>query len=276
MSPWLWSEPDGKMPRVCWVLPLSGAILALASLWAAATEPESGCAESSADIVTDRPDTTNSSIVVPVASVQNENGVNLTSRDRAQTVDGTNSRWRLGVAPCAEILVDLPNYFGTWHGSAKSGFSDISPAVKWQIGPLPGDIDLSATAGIGLPVGTTRITGPGVQPYLQFPWSRELGNGWGLSGMVTAFFFPSEPRNKLIAEPTFVIEKSVTSRTDVFVEYVGYYPAHTGPSQLFNSGVAYRITPSQQIDFHAAFGLNGNAPHYVFGIGYSIRFDHLF
>jgi Putative MetA-pathway of phenol degradation len=94
--------------------------------------------------------------------------------------------------------------------------------------------------------------------------------------MVTTFFFPSEPRSNLIAEPTFVIEKAVTPRGDIFVEYVGDYPARAGPSQLFNSGGTYRLTPSQQIDFHTAFGLNGNAPHYVSGIGYSIRLDHLF
>ena len=40
-------------------------------------------------------------------------------------------------------------------------------------------MELSVTAGAGLPTGATRINGPGVQPYLQFPWSHELGNGWG-------------------------------------------------------------------------------------------------
>jgi hypothetical protein len=64
--------------------------------------------------------------------------------------------------------------------------------------------------------------------------------------MVTTFFFPSEPRSNLIAEPTFVIEKAVTPRGDIFVEYVGDYPARAGPSQLFNSGGTYRLTPSQQ------------------------------
>jgi hypothetical protein len=37
---------------------------------------------------------------------------------------------------------------------------------------------LSVTAGAGLPIATPSIAGHGVQPYLQFPWSRELGGGW--------------------------------------------------------------------------------------------------
>src|SRR5215467_6735014 len=72
------------------------------------------CTQSSAPIETDRPDVTNSSVVVPVGSLQNENGINVSRRDGATIFDGTNSRLRLGIAPCFEILIDLPNYVGTF------------------------------------------------------------------------------------------------------------------------------------------------------------------
>jgi Putative MetA-pathway of phenol degradation len=45
---------------------------------------------------------------------------------------------------------------------------------------------------------------------------------------------------------------------------------------LLNSGGAYRLTPTQQIDFRIGLGLNRNAPNWVFGLGYSIRRDGLF
>jgi hypothetical protein len=65
-------------------------------------------------------------------------------------------------------------------------------------------------------------------------------------------------------------------RSLLFIEYVGDYPASGGSSQLFNSGGGYRITNTQQIDFHIGVGLNRNAPAYIFGIGYSFRVDGLF
>ena len=98
-------------------------------------------------IETDRPDITNSSIVVPVGSLQNENGINVSRRDGADVFDGSNSRWRLGIAPCFEVLIDVPNYVGTLRGSGASGFGDVSPAVKWQVSPSPGKFDLSVTVG---------------------------------------------------------------------------------------------------------------------------------
>ena len=146
------------------------ALSAFAILGSGAAHAES-CPTAKDEIATDRPDVTNSSLVVPVGSLQNENGVNVSARDGGQSIDGTNSRWRLGVAPCLELLVDLPTYFVDAHGLALSGFGDVAPAVKWQISPVPGKIDLSITAGVALPTGNAAIAGRGTQPYVQMPWS---------------------------------------------------------------------------------------------------------
>jgi hypothetical protein len=234
------------------------------------------CPTAKDEIATDRPDVTNSSLVVPLGSLQSENGVNLSARDGGRTIDGTNTRLRLGVAPCLELLLDVPTYFANIRGPGSSGFSNVAPAVKWQISPIPGKIDLSVVFGAALPTGAVDIAGRGAQPYLQMPWSWELHDGWGLNGMLTEFFRPSELTTRRITETTFVIEKKVTDRASLFVEYVGDYPENAGPSQLLNSGGVYRLSPTQQVDFHLAFGLNHNAPSYIVGVGYSFRFDGLF
>jgi hypothetical protein len=73
-----------------------------------------GCTQASEPIETDRPDVTNSSVVIPVGSFQNENGVNLSRSNRSLVFDGTNSRLRLGIAPCLELLVDLQSYVASF------------------------------------------------------------------------------------------------------------------------------------------------------------------
>ena len=243
-------------------------LVSLASFACKAAE----CTQPDTPIETDRPDFTNSSIVVPVGSLQNENGID-TSRDRgADILNGTNSRWRLGIAPCLEVLVDLPTYITTFRGAGPSGFSDLAPAVKWQVSPLPGRFDLSLTVGAALPTGATGISGPGVQPYVQIPWSIALSDGWALTGMETNFFAPSSDK-KFTYQSTLVIEKEITERSFLFIEYVGGFPSNGRNSQLINSGGKYRIDDRQQIDFHVGVGLDRNAPGYIFGIGYSFRLD---
>ena len=257
---------DGSSTRI-WVVSILATVGTVD--WAAAD----ACPTPKDEIATDRPDVTNSSLVVPLGSIQSENGINFSSRDGGRTIDGTNSRWRLGIAPCLEALVDLPVYFGPLNGRSNSGFSDVAPAIKWQISPVPGKIDLSAVFGTALPTGAVAIAGRGPQPYLQFPWSWELHEGWGVSGMFTEFFRPSDFTAKRITETTFVIEKKLSERFSAFAEYVGDYPEGASPSLMINSGGIYHLSKLQQVDFHLAFGLNHNAPNYIVGIGYSFRVD---
>jgi hypothetical protein len=45
---------------------------------------------------------------------------------------------------------------------------------------------------------------------------------------------------------------------------------------VLDTGGTWRFTRTQQVDFHAGFGLNGNSVDHFFGIGYSFRLDGLF
>jgi hypothetical protein len=75
-------------------------------------------------------------------------------------------------------------------------------------------------------------------------------------------------------EPT--AEREIGEHADLFVEYVGDYPDRSASQFMLNSGGEWRFTRTQQLDFHVAIGLNNSAPHYIFGLGYSFRFDGLF
>jgi len=205
------------------------AIAWLASAVPASTGP--ACPTSADHVVTDRPDVTNSSLVVPTGSLQAENGIDLSSRRGARLLDGTNTRLRLGVASCLELFVDLPSYVGAMHGGASSGFSNLAPGVKWQLGPLPGEVNLSATAGVGLPTGATAVAGRGVRPYLQFPWSRELGAGWGVSGMFSTFFAPSDPDSRVSSSPP----SSSRSRS-------GRVPTSSSSTSAISAGTTVPVT----------------------------------
>src|SRR5262249_14224665 len=105
----------------------------------------------------------------------------------------------------------------TFRGAGPSGFGNVAPAFKWQISPVPGKFDLSVTAGAGLPTGARAIAGPGVQSYLQFPWSVQLGGGWAFTGLVTNFFTPADAVNWSSAGSTFVIGQSFGERSFLFV-----------------------------------------------------------
>jgi hypothetical protein len=249
----------------------------LLSTLVGATRPSCGadeCPTAADEIATDRPDVTNSSLVVPLGSLQAENGIDSSVRHGSNALDGTNTRLRLGIAHCAEFLIDIPNYLDSFNGSQPSGFSDVVVSFKRQL-PVPFGFEMSATAGLGFPSGSSKISGQGYQPYIQFPWSHKVADGWEVVGMFTLTWFPGEPTQNPTFEPTFSLERAFGSSTDMFMEYVGDYD-HQRPMQVLDTGGSWRFTKTQQLDFHLGFGLNSSSVDHYFSIGYSFRLDGLF
>jgi hypothetical protein len=255
---------------------ISSVVLVIAlTTGASAALAIDGCPNSSSQISTDRPDVTNSSRVVPYGSLQAENGVDWTVRQGSNVISGSETRLRLGVAQCTEVLADVPTYFYSLNGRASSGFSDLIVSIKREL-PVPFGFHLSATSGSGFPTGATRISNNGYDPYIQFPWSRRINDDWSLHGMFTVTWFTNHHSVNPTFEPTLSLERAFGPTRDLFVEYVGEYPNHMRPAQILDGGGSWRVTRLEQLDFHVGFGLNSSSPDHFFGIGYSFRLDGLF
>ena len=226
-----------------------------------------------AEIVTDRPDVTESSIVVPVASLQFENGFAWTSDHGAHAVDLPETLVRLGILARTEFRFVVPN--GLLRSGSASGFDDLAIGMKQQLGPLPGGIDLSVIAAVSLPAGSRGVGSGGYDPFVKFPWSKDLARGWSIGGMQSWFWNSDGGRRNDVWEATFYLEKQITQRLDAFTEYAGDYAQRGGPKQLLHFGGAYKLNALNQVDFHFGFGLSHATPNHFFAAGYSVRFDKL-
>jgi hypothetical protein len=132
---------------------------ALAGLRLTATAADS-CPTDANEISTDRPDITNSSLVVPRDSIQAKNGLDW-SQDGSDALDSTNTRLRFGFASCTEFLVDIPSYFAPLNGTQPSGFSNLVVSLRHEL-PVPFGFGLSAAGGVGFPTGAQKIPGAAI------------------------------------------------------------------------------------------------------------------
>jgi hypothetical protein len=228
------------------------------------------------EIVTDRPDITESSIVVPKGSLQLENGMTWTSDHGHHTLDLSETLVRFGLSTRTELRLVVPNFVSGLGGTGSaSGFDDVALGMKQQLGPLPGGVDLAVILAVSLPSGADRISSHGFDPFVKFPWSRDLKKGWSIGGMQSLFWHTQDGRRDLTWEPTFYLEKQLTKTCDAFAEYGADFARWGGSPQLAHFGTAYRVTPKHQVDFHFGFGLSHAAPNRFFAVGYSFRVDRL-
>src|ERR1700730_7560172 len=160
------------------------------------------------EIVTDRPDVTESAIVVPKGSLQFENGLTWTTDKSQKTFDLSETLGRFGVSARTESRIVVPNYLDGLPGpTSASGFGDVAVGMKQQLGPLPGDFDLSVIVALSLPTGANRISSHGFDPFIKFPWSKDLRQGWSIGGMASLFWYTENGRRNLTGESTFYLEK---------------------------------------------------------------------
>ena len=234
-----------------------------------------GCPTDAHVIDTDRPDETNSPLVVPVGSFQVEDGVAWTAEDRSNVFDAAETRLRLGIAECLELVLDTPTYFYAIDGHAPSGFNDVVLSFKWQLPRFYG-FTFAPAGGVTFPSGSHEISGRGYSPFLQESWSRAIRDGWGVASMFSVFWFTARSSQNPTFEPTFEINRTLLSSGAAFLEYVGDYPEHAQSSQVIDAGATWRIARLQQVDFHFGFGLTSDSPDHFFGFGYSFRLDDLF
>jgi hypothetical protein len=248
-------------------------VVCLPSLAVAAGLSNANPDPQASEIVTDRPDITEASTVVPKESLQVESGLTWTLDHGTRTIDASETLIRYGAGSRTEVRFTAPSYFnGTGH-NAESGLGDLSIGFKQQLGPLPTGVDLSLIGSLSLPSGRMGISSRGFDPSVKLPWSKQLTNKWSIGGMQSLFWNSQEGGRNLTWQSTFYAERQFRASWYMFLEYDAELPHRSRSRQLIHNGAAYRPTPRQQVDVHFGVGLTPVTPSRFVAFGYSFRID---
>ena len=219
-------------------------------------------------IATDRPQITNSSVVVPCGSLQLENGFEETTTSGQHGYDLPETSIRLGIARRTELRLAVPDaYFPN-----PAGVGDLVVGLKQQLGPVHG-FDVSVIPSLSLPTGANAISSHGYDPSVSIPWSRSLSKTWTVAGQFALLDPTVSYRHDLTGQASVYFDDQLTGPWDAYLEYSGAFPERGGPQHILDFGTAYKLSPHQQLDLHCGFGLSSAAPTLVVGIGYSARFQ---
>jgi len=221
-------------------------------------------------INTDRPAVTESSVVVPAGALQIESGLLQSDAQGRDVLDLPEAWLRYGLLERTELRLTIPDYYRDLRGGAAGmgGFGDVALGLKQQLGPV-GGFDLSLVAFVSLPTGARPISSGGYDPGVQLPWSRSLTGSWTVAGQLAAYAPTVAGARNYTGEVTVLFDRQLSAPWDAFIEYAGDFPQRGGSPQLLHAGTAYKLSPRQQLDLHAAVGLSHAAPRAFIGVGYS-------
>lgn len=216
-------------------------------------------------IATDRPDFTESALVVPFRWLQIESGLTYATGRRYRSLSGMETLLRFGIGPKAEVRVALPDYNDVRvNGRTIRGFGDAYFGAKFELGPVWNGTDVSLIPAVFLPSGNRDFSSGAIDPEVKLCLSSDLGGPWSLSAMEYVSFPTVDRRHVTTFQQTVSLGRDLGRGFALFAEYAGTFSHDASANHIFHTGVTYRPSRDSQFDVHG-----GNS--FVAG-GYSVRF----
>ena len=240
------------------------------------------------ELVTDRPDQTESSAVVPPGYVQVETGWSLSRNQeggiRTNTHAFPGTLFRIGALDRMELRLA---YGGAlWEQTREAGqSSNLSGSGDMGIGAklyfweeqdwLP---ETALLVGVSLPVGKEQFSSGRADPSFRFNLSHTLSDrlsfGYNLGATWESTLDETNDRDTLsLFNYTAVLGIGLNERAGLFVEAFGDIPfnAQGGPRNSLDGGFTYLIRDNLQIDGSAGIGLSYSTDDWFVGLGFTAR-----
>ena len=240
------------------------------------------------ELITDRPDQTESAVTVPKGSVQVEVGAGLSRDDEGadvETVSVGSTLVRIGWTERLELRLGWQGYVDETvelPGGAKvsaDGPADGELGLKLLLAEeTAGRPQLALLVATSVPFGDADLTSDEFDPSFRLAMDRSLTESIGL-GINAGISWESVPQpgggtsRESSAIYTAAVGLPAGERGGFFVEVFGEIPLSGAGSNAhsFDGGFTYLLRGNLQFDVAGGIGLSDAAEDWFVGVGLSIR-----
>lgn len=246
--------------------------------------PEYAWAQTDAgELVTDRPDFTESSRVVGRGIIQVESGTLIeldgSGDQRSRTVTAPLALMRLGVSPRLELRLSGNGGIFSSYGQGPSrltatGGSDIELGAKYVlVNREDSGFAMGLIPMLSLPVGSDVMSSGTYDPAVKFTWAQSLRRGFELSGNVNLSRLSDGLGRYTEQAYSLSMGHDLVGAWAMYAEAFGFVTPGRDYGQAWtaNAGVTHPFGPNFQFDVEAGRGLTAAAPDWFIGIGMAVR-----
>lgn len=231
------------------------------------------------ELVTDRPDITESALVVPAGSFQFEIGFDyestreyyLSSDVDVENITIGSTLFRYGVNTLFEFRFGGEYLSSTINNSQtlNAGIQDLFVGTKFQLFREQNLVTNGAVIlTLGLPYGNEKLRPSRIEPSLNFSFDKDISESISL-GINFGVLNESETNNN-IYNFSSALGIDITPVIGCFVEYWSLHSKNLMSNSNLNAGVTYLHRENLQLDFSISTRTNGEK-RINGGIGISFR-----
>lgn len=249
-----------------------------ALLFAAVAPAGVGSANAQApEMVTDRPDQTESAAVVPRGLLQVETGYLLGRSDGVDSHTAPGTLLRIGLGGRAELRL---GHAGIVAAEGRRGAGDSELGAKINLIPSADGWrpELALLGGVSLPTGDDAFSSGGGDPRFLVAFAHELSPRLSLGYNAGAAWESSarQPDPDTFLVYSLALGVGLTDRLATFFELFGdrQVSGTAAASVSVDSGLTLLLTETLQLDFAVGRRLLGPADDLFVGTGVSVRLPH--
>ncbi len=236
-----------------------------------------GCATAAMaeELVTDRPDATESSSIVQPGHVQVELGWLYTENDDDDTEisEGPQTLVRIGLTEATELRLGWAGYID--EGSdGESGVGDGEVGVKVHLLDADGQVPETAVLiAVSIPTGDDEFTSDEVDPGFRFAMAQDLSDNVS-AGVNLGVEWATDENDE--RDSTFIYTAAVgfglTEKLGAYLEVFGDIGITAdGDSHSVDGGFTYLLSDNVQLDALGGVGISNDADDWFAGGGVSFR-----
>ena len=233
-----------------------------------------GASAQSPELVTDRPDQTESATVVPRGLLQVETGYLFTRDDAVDSHAAPGTLFRIGLGGRTELRLGHAGVLGT-EGRRGAGDSELGTKINLIPRAAGWRPELAILGGLSLPTGDSRFSSGGADPSLLVAFSHELAPRLSLGYNAGAAWesSPDPPGRDALMVYSLALGIGVTGRLGAFLEVFGdrQVADEAAAGVSADAGLTLLLTEIVQLDFSIGRGLRGPADDLFVGTGLSFR-----
>lgn len=233
-----------------------------------------GASAQSPELVTDRPDQTESTTVVPRGLLQVETGYLFTREGDVDSHAAPGTLFRIGLGGRTELRLGHAGVMGT---EGRRGAGDSELGAKLNLIPRADgwQPELAVLGGLSLPTGGSRFSSGGADPSFLVAFAHELAPRLSLGYNAGAAWesSPDVPGRDAFMVYSLALGIGVTERLGAFLEVFGDRQV-TDPvasSVSADTGLTLLLTEVLQLDVSVGRRLRGPADDLFVGTGLSLR-----
>ena len=223
-------------------------------------------------ISADRPDQTESVLLVPQGYLQVEASIGRETENASTSHAAVPGfLFRYGLREHFELRLASTFQSTASNGIRTSGFEPFAVGMKVSLLEGAGMIPQTSFLGhLTIPgAASTGFTTTYAAPSFRFAMENAVSDRISVGSNIGAQW------DGMTAEPVFlyafVSGISITENIGCFIEVYGFAPQRSAADHRFDAGATWKVTPDLMIDLSGGLGLTSNAPEHFVAAGFSYR-----